>query len=98
MKHLKYSTNRNPKLNTIKDGLSMQNNFRHSKRWESIDQGHGGYPSNDHDFHHSGFSIWRDVNNNTLVKECYSTNRKGDINNIEFYVIEEWPESDRKTL
>jgi len=95
MKHLKFSTNRNPKLNTIEGGLLLRNNFRYSNRWESIYDECSGYPRNDHDFHNSGFIIWHDVNNHTFVKERYSTNRKGDVNFIEFIEIEKWPESDK---
>jgi hypothetical protein len=94
-KTLKFSTNRNSRLNTIQQGYMMQEKFRKSPRWELINNIHGDYARNDHDFHHSGFNIWRDVNKGTWVKEKYSSNRQGRINNLVFSQIPNWPEQNK---
>ncbi len=91
-KTLTFSTHSNPRRNNIEQGLLMEKRFSGSPRWELIDADRGEYPRNDHDFHYSGIKVWRDVNNGTLVKEMYSSNRHGRINKLVFSVIPIWPE------
>ncbi len=97
LKKISFNTDRNPCRNNIKAGYQMQSNFRNSPRWALQTDNHGGYGKNDHDFSHSGMKVWRDVNKGTLVKESYSTNRKGKVNSITFLEIQEWPESNLKS-
>ena len=92
---LHFSTDRNPRKNTISKGYEMQKKFTNSSRWELLDEHRGGDAKNDHDFHHNGSKIWRDINNGTLVKESFSTNRRGIINSVNFQKISEYPESER---
>lgn len=93
MNELKFSTDRNPRLNNIKQGYELQNKFRSSMRWDLIDTFSGEYERNDHNFRHSGFTIWRDVAKGTFVKESWFTNRAGKVNRVIFKKIECWPEN-----
>jgi hypothetical protein len=69
MNELIFSADRNPRLNNIEQGYELQNKFRISKKWNLIDTFSGKYERNDHNFRHSGFTIWSDKTKGTLVKE-----------------------------
>jgi len=92
MNEIRFSTDRNPRLNNIEKGYELQRKFRNSKRWDLVDSFSGEPERNDHNFRHNGFRVWVDVTVGTLVKESWSTNRVGKINRVVFKKIKSWPD------
>ena len=97
LKYIHFATNRNPKENTIKQGLLLSKKFIESPRWTLLFSKENHSNASDNDFSLNGTKVWQDVRSGLLVVESYSSNRNGVVNSISFKETAEWPESTSET-